>query len=208
MCGRFGFKQPPKRVIEILEGVDLEVTNVLKSEKLMSENIPPSVKILTVLNKNEDMLLDSTKWGIKFSEKSPLIFNSRIETIREKKFWLGLFSKNRAVVPMDRFYEWKSATGGHQRRAGKNEKIPHQIYLKKSEIFFVPAIYFKIDDKICTSLITTPPNEFMAGIHNRMPVILNPSQVKKYLTQSVEENFELCVPYKNNKDMAMEEVEL
>jgi putative SOS response-associated peptidase YedK len=56
--------------------------------------------------------------------------------------------------------------------------------------------------------ITTEPNTFMAKIHNRMPVILNPKQAKKYLMQSVEENFELCVPYKNNRDMGMEEVDI
>jgi len=101
---------------------------------------------------------------------------------------------------MDRFYEWK--------RISKKEKIPHEIYLKKSEIFFVPVLYFKIKDQVCTSLITTEPNTFMAKIHNRMPVILNPKQAKKFLTQGVEENFELCIPYKNNRDMGMEEVEI
>jgi putative SOS response-associated peptidase YedK len=72
----------------------------------------------------------------------------------------------------------------------------------------VPALYFKIKDQVCTSLKTTEPNTFMAKIHSRMPVILIAKQAKKYLTQSIEENFELCVPYKNNRDMGMEEVEI
>jgi putative SOS response-associated peptidase YedK len=201
MCGRFGLDQPTKKIIATLEDAGIAISNkLLKNEKLPKLNIPPSVPIITVINKDEDNILESTKWGIKFSDKSPLIFNSRIETIREKPFWLRLFNKNRALVPMDRFYEWK--------RISKKEKIPHEIYLKKSEIFFVPALYFKIKDQVCTSLITTEPNTFMAKIHNRMPVILNVKQAKKYLAQSVEENFELCVPYKNNRDMGMEEVEL
>ncbi len=198
MCGRFGLDQPPKKVIATLEEAGIAIRNKLKKEKLPKLNIPPSVPIITVINKDDENTLESTKWGMKFSNKSPLIFNSRIETIREKPFWLRLFSKNRALVPMDRFYEWK--------RISKKEKISHEIYLKKSEIFFVPALYFKIKDQVCTSLITTEPNTFMAKIHNRMPVILNPKQAKKYLTQNVEENFELCVPYKNNRDMVMEEV--
>jgi putative SOS response-associated peptidase YedK len=200
MCGRFGLDQPPKKVIATLEEAGIAIRNKLNKEKLPKLNIPPSVPIITVINKDDENILESTKWGIKFSDKSPLIFNSRIETIREKSFWLRLFNKNRALVPMDRFYEWK--------RISKNEKIPHEIYIKNSDIFFVPALYFKIKDQVCTSLITTVPNTFMAKIHNRMPVILNAKQAKKYLTQSVEENFELCVPYKNNKDMGMEEVEI
>jgi putative SOS response-associated peptidase YedK len=200
MCGRFGLDQPPKKVIATLEEAGIAIRNKLNKEKLPKLNIPPSVPIITVVNNNDENILESTKWGIKFSDKSPLIFNSRIETIREKPFWLRLFNKNRALVPMDRFYEWK--------RISKKEKIPHEIYLKKSDIFFVPALYFKIKDLVCTSLITTVPNTFMAKIHNRMPVILNVKQAKKYLTQSVEENFELCVPYKNNSDMRMEEVDI
>jgi putative SOS response-associated peptidase YedK len=200
MCGRFALDQPTKKIIATLEDAGIEIRNRLKSEKLPKLNIPPSVNIVTVINKDEDNVLEATKWGIKFSDKSPLIFNSRIETIREKPFWLRLFSKNKALVPMDRFYEWK--------RKSPKEKIPHEIFLKKSEIFFVPALYFKIKDQVCTSLITTEPNTFMAKIHNRMPVILNAKQAGKYLKQSAEENFELCVPYKNNRDMGMEEVDI
>jgi putative SOS response-associated peptidase YedK len=48
----------------------------------------------------------------------------------------------------------------------------------------------------------------MSKIYNRMPVILNAEQSKKFLTQSAKENFKLCVPYKNNRDMGTEEVEL
>ena len=195
MCGRFGLDQPTNRIIATLEDAGITISNkILKNEKLPKLNIPPSVTIITIINM-DDNIIESTKWGIKFSDKSPLIFNSRIETIREKPFWLRLFNKNRALVPMDRFYEWK--------RVSKKEKIPHEIYLKKREIFFVPALYFKIKDQVCTSLITTEPNTFMAKIHNRMPVILNAKQAKKYFAQNVEENCELCVHNKNNMDIGL-----
>jgi putative SOS response-associated peptidase YedK len=90
------------------------------------------VPIITLINRDDENILESTKGGIKFSDKLPLIFNYRIETIRERPFWLRLFYKNRALVPMGRFYEWK--------RISKKEKIPHEIYLKKSDVHICACI--------------------------------------------------------------------
>jgi putative SOS response-associated peptidase YedK len=94
----------PKKIIETLKDAGITIRNKPKKKKLPKLNIRSSVPIITVINKDDENILDSTKWGIKFSDESPLIFNSRIETIREKPFWLRLFNKNRALVHMERFY--------------------------------------------------------------------------------------------------------
>ena len=111
-----------------------------------------------------------------------------------------LFDKNRCIIPMSAFYEWKKE---------KNKKVPYRIFLKNEEMFFVPGL-FHIDKKgqKFVSLITTEPNEFMKNIHHRMPVILNMKDAIDYLNDKAEANFEKCLPYKNYKNMDMELAEI
>lgn len=199
MCGRFENKQVPFEVIEAIEEENYEIANRTEGRKYPTEDIRPTNKIMTIVNGKNKLALTTTKWGIKFSDKSPLIFNSRIETIKAKKFWTGLFNRNRAVVPMTAFYEWPKIN---------DKKVQHKIYLKDILLFYVAAISFVKDGEVCTSLITVPPNEFMEGVHNRMPVILNLKNSVLFLNNTVEENFNVCIPYPNKKQLAMEEAEL
>ena len=87
----------------------------------------------------------------------------------------------------------------------------YQLYLEKSGLFFAAALWTKIKDKICTSIITVPANDFMTKgeiyIHHRMPVIILRSQVKEYFDNPPEKNLDLGIPYPGN-DMAMEKVNL
>ncbi len=199
MCGRFENKQVPFEIINALEEEGYEIIDGTEGREYPTEDIRPTNKIMTLVKDDKKLALTTTKWGIKFSDKSPLIFNSRIETIKTKKFWTDLFEKNKAVVPMTAFYEWPKVN---------NKKVQHKIYLKDIPLFYVAAISFVKDGEVCTSLITVPPNEFMEGIHNRMPVILDLKNALSFLENSVEENFNICVPFPDGKQMIIEEADL
>jgi len=196
MCGRFENKPSIQTLVVELKKhkIDLEIDPGIdiKSE-LKKENIAPTNKIFSVSHPGENYTLSLTKWGIKFSPESPLIFNSRIETIKEKKYWMTLFSKNRLLVPMSAFYEWKKED---------TKKVPYRIFLPDEEIFFVPALYHIDKEKnIHTSLITTTPNKFMQPIHNRMPVILKLKDGIKFLNDNPETNLNKCIPYTGKMDL-------
>ena len=161
--------------------------------ELKKENIAPTNKIFSINYSNNNYILNRTKWGIKFSDESPLIFNSRIETIKEKKYWMSLFSRNRSLVPMSAFYEWKKED---------TKKIPYRIFLPDEKLFFVPALNFIDKDKnIFTSLITTTPNKFMQPIHHRMPVILKIKDGINYLINDPETNLTRCITYSGKMDL-------
>ena len=197
MCGRDYLLNEPNEVAEFLNEGKIPAVNLVK-DKLQQINIPPTSEILTLLNKEGKYVLEKTNWGIKFREKSPLIINSKIETIKEKDYWFNLFNHNRALVPMTGFYEWPVIKG---------KKVMHQVFLKKSPLFFAAALWTKIKDKTCTSIITVPGNEFMTKgkvyVHPRMPVIILRNQVKEYFDNPPEKDLDMCIPYPG-KDMAME----
>ena len=193
MCGRFETKPSVQTLVRKLKEYEIDLQLELDDDKNKSINIAPTEKIFSLSYSGSGYKLSLTNWGIKFNSDSPLIFNSRIETIREKKYWQSLFDKNRLLVPMSAFYEWK--------KEGMR-KIPYRIFLPDEEIFFVPALYFADKDKnIFTSLITTTPNDFIKPIHHRMPVILKINEGIKYLNDNSESNLSRCVPYSGKMEM-------
>lgn len=193
MCGRFETKTSVQTLVNALDNYGINLQLDFESGDKKSVNIAPTNKIFSISYADNIYRLSFTNWGIKFSQDSPLIFNSRIETIKEKKFWMSLFDKNRLLVPMSAFYEWKKEGA---------RKIPYRIFLPDEEIFFVPAL-FHIDKSktIHTSLITTTPNKFIKPIHHRMPVIFKIKDGINYLLDNVENNLLHCVPYSGKMDL-------
>ena len=118
-----------------------------------------------------------------------------METIMEKKFWQNTFNRNRCLIPMSAFYEWKKEGG---------KKVPYRIFLKTEGLFFVPALYYNNS----ASLITTTPNNFIKPIHHRMPVIFTYKNAISFLTNTADQNLKLCIPFPNPEIMEMERVNL
>jgi len=198
MCGRFENKSSLEYIAELLIQQGLEILLDEGKKKGPDYNIALTNKIIGINKSDKKYSIRYFNWGIKFSESSPLIFNSRIETIKDKKFWWGLFNKNRAIVPMTGFYEWKKESG---------RKIPYKIFLPNKETFFVPAIFFnkKEADAPFASLITTTPNKFIKKVHHRMPVIFDElNDAVKFLNEDSRNIVEMCEPFDDKKVMELE----
>lgn len=151
-------------------------------------NLTDKCRVITYQNGSH--YLEEMKWGITFDKnaKSPLIFNSRDDTIRSREFWWELFDKNRILIPAAGFYEWKAVPG-------KKKKDKKTITVPGSELIFFPGLFYKGDDGPEFTMITTSPNDFMQKIHDRMPVIIN-NKPADYFTDEAEENFLKLGPYK------------
>lgn len=172
------------------EEIEREIEEQRKNDRdeffydaILTHNIP------VIAYENGEKYLTQMKWGIQFDpeKKTPLIFNSRDDTVSTKPFWKKLFDKNRILIPMTGFYEWKDI--------GQKKKLKIKLKLKNKKIFFVPGLYWKNKAGIYEfSLITTSPSRFLIDIHNRMPVILDDISALSYFTDSLEENIEKLKP--------------
>jgi len=119
----------------------------------------------------------------------PSTFNARSETAHEKPMFRSAFKRNRCLVPASGFYEWK--------RSGK-EKQPYHIAMASGEPMTFAGLWERWEDpesgdevRSCT-ILTTTPNDFMAEIHNRMPVILRPEQFNDWLEQGNRDVLQAC----------------
>lgn len=163
-------------------------------------NIAPTQPVLAVPN-NDKFKADFFVWGlIPMWAKDPSIgnrlINARGETVAEKPSFRGSLKYKRCLIFADGFYEWKA-------QPGKKTKTPFYIHMKDRKPFAFAGLWdtWNSSDgsliRSCT-LITTEPNELMAMIHDRMPVILHPRDYAKWLepsAQTPEQVLPLIKPY-------------
>jgi putative SOS response-associated peptidase YedK len=87
---------------------------------------------------------------------------------------------SRCIIPADGFFEWQLVPD-------KKRKQPMYARLKSGALFgFAGLLAWRHEAlgwRASCAIITTPPNELMAPIHNRMPAILTPEDEAMWLAQ-------------------------
>jgi putative SOS response-associated peptidase YedK len=166
MCGRFTLTLDEA---ELVARFDLKASDAAHTPRF---NIAPTQMAPVVLNESPDRL-SVAQWGLIPSwAKDPTIgarmINARAETAQEKPSFRTAFKRRRCLVPADGFYEWRKTEGA---------KVPLYIRLKTGEPFALAGLWEvwkpPEGDPVRTfTILTAEPNELLATIHNRMPVIL------------------------------------
>jgi putative SOS response-associated peptidase YedK len=164
MCAFFDIYTDLKKIKKKLEEANINVSYDDISDKFeIKKNVRITNQTLALVNNQGNPHFTVMGWGIKFNEKSPLIFNSRIETINTEKRWQKIFHDGRCLIPMTGFIEYRKAEDDpiEVSRWKKEHKIkrntPFRINIPGQPFFFAPAIYIKINEICFYSIITTPP---------------------------------------------------
>ena len=150
-------------------------------------NIAPTSRVLTVRG-GESRRAETMRWGLVPSWARELsmgnrMFNARAETIAEKPAFRTALRRRRCLVLADGFYEWQKTPNG---------KRPIYITLASGEPFAFAGLWETWKDPSGTvmpscTIITTTPNELIAPIHDRMPVILPKDAEALWLDENVQD---------------------
>lgn len=181
MCGRFTLTVDPAELREKFPGADFPPQFAPRF------NIAPTQPVLAIPNDGRNQA-DFFIWGlIPTWAKDPSIgnrlINARGETLAEKPSFRGSYKYKRCLVLADGFYEWKA-------QPGTKAKIPHFIHMKDRQPFAFAGLWDEWNTpdgsqiRSCT-IVTTEPNEVVAPIHNRMPVILTPDAYAQWIDPAV-----------------------
>ena len=183
MCGRYTLFLQGKLKDRFKTMNDLEVRP--------NYNVAPG-QTMPVVTRHSPNSLELMQWGLVPSwAKDPKIgykmINARGETVAEKPSFRSALKRRRCLVPSTGFYEWK--------REG-DAKTPMFIHLKDQELFSFAGLYEHWQDAngnelMSYTIITTTPNSLMEGIHDRMPVILNPADEDEWLNPEIEDAAQL-----------------
>jgi putative SOS response-associated peptidase YedK len=177
MCGRFSLT---KEELEIEKRFNAKFYS---NDLVKRYNVAPGQLALVITNdKPEELQL--FKWGLipSWAEDPKIgymMINAKSETIFEKPSFKYLVRKKRCLVISDGFYEWKPLTGKH--------KQPYRIGLKDDALFAFAGLWDGWTEKATGemvhtfTIITTDSNELVTPIHNRMPVILDRQEERRWL---------------------------
>ncbi|MCU1578731.1 MAG: putative response-associated peptidase [Rhodoglobus sp.] len=202
MCGRFVVAGAASDLVTLFD-VDLPADDL----PAPSWNIAPTDRVPIVIDtipKGSDpdsepvRRLEAARWGLvppwaKDASGGVKAFNARIESVGQNAQFKNALKKRRAIVPATGYYEWKTVDG---------VKTPQFIHLPDDELLVFAGLYewwrnpAAADDSpdkwlLSTSILTRDATGELAGIHDRMPVLLDPSLVDEWLDPGAEGSEEL-----------------
>ena len=192
MCGRYVLHGPRSRLTEYF---DLQAC----ADWTARYNIAPQSDVLVIRQRPDvGRVGQMVRWGlIPRWAKDPSIGlrlnNARAETVAEKPSFKSSFERHRCLIPANGFYEWQVVDG-----EGKPRKQPWYISPANDGDFFAMAGLLAAwkspqgQDIVSACVITTTPNELMAPIHDRMPVLLAGEQFETWLDPAVRDPETLC----------------
>ena len=194
MCGRYSLV-PTESIAARFDAHQAQLT------LLPRYNVAPSQTMPVVVRNSPNRLVDM-QWGLipSWSKEPRAQFstiNARAETITKSPVFRGPFKSRRCLAPASAFYEWQRTSQGKQ---------PFCIRLKEGDLFAFAGLYDIWRDpegnELCSyTIITTAPNDLVAAIHNRMPVILRQEDEQAWLDKEADPSWllSLLVAYPADK---------
>lgn len=168
MCGRFSQQRPAS-----------ELTEIFAAEPLVDDlgpryNVAPTDEALVVVQREDRRGLTAYRWGLiphwaKDARSGSKMFNARAETLTTSPAFRDAFKRKRCLVPVDGFYEWK--------REGTIRQ-PYRIARTDGRPLALAGLWAGWKDPATDTvrrtftIVTSSPNDALAALHDRMPVII------------------------------------
>lgn len=210
MCGRFVSSSPADQIARYFD-VDRTSEEALAHEP--DHNTAPTTDVLVVVEEDGARSLDCYRWGLVPGWADDLkvgnrMINARAESLAEKPAYRRAFARRRCLVPIDGFYEWQKVAS-----SGTKRKQPWYVHRPDGEPYAVAGLWEQWRGALPGAgddggggeevtvrsmvIVTGEPNDAMARIHDRMPVILPPESWDEWLSpeqQDVAKLQRLLVP--------------
>jgi putative SOS response-associated peptidase YedK len=194
MCGRVIQTSTPEAIRRLFDAI-APVPNAPPRY-----NGAPSQELM-VLRRNPETgerTLQLLRWGLipswtKDAKGGRKPINARAETVATSSMFKGAYAKRRCLLPIDGFFEWKAIKGS-------KTKQPYALAMKDRSPFAVAGIWENwtrpdTGEAIRTfAVITCEANELVSQIHDRMPVIIAPTDYDRWLGQEPDPR-DLKKPY-------------
>jgi len=187
MCGRIVSSTPVSVLAQQFLVADVRAS----ADAAARYNVAPTDEVLVVATTAAGRRLATLSWGLVPSwaggpEPGRRMVNLRSERLRDRPGFRRILQRRRCVVPADGFYEWRAAGDGRP-------KQPYLIRARDGRALALAGLWDlwrapgRPDDdalRTCT-VLTTVPNDVVAALHDRMPVILGPDACDVWLDPSV-----------------------
>lgn len=175
MCGRYYIDDDTTREIEkLVRQVDEKMRQApAAGSSMQAKDIHPSEVAPVIAAEGQNLCCRWQKWGFPGFHGKQLIFNARSESVLEKKMFRESVGQRRIVVPAAWFYEWNK---------NKEKNI---FYRKGQPVLYMAGLYNRYQDEDRFVILTTEANDSMRPVHDRMPLVLERDEVRKWLFEDL-----------------------
>ncbi len=186
MCGRFA---QPRSSEELARLFHARPAADIPGDRF---NVAPTDEVAAVVEHHGERVVDAFRWGLvpffaKSSKEGARLINARAETVETSPAFRTAFGRHRCIIPADAFYEWRRHRDPVTGRTVRSE--PFAIRRSDGDPLALAGLWSSWRDPetaarlyTCT-ILTTDPNELVARLHNRMPVVLDPTDWDAWLAQ-------------------------
>ncbi len=183
MCGRFTYKLTWEELVRLYRlTLDQPPRNTQPRY-----NVSPTDPIDTIVERDGQRELVSMRWGLvprwwskTIKDVKMATFNARAETVETKPFFRDAFKRTRCLIPVSGYYEWQDTPGGKQ---------PWYFTARDgSPALTVAGLWDEWKNRETgerlksRTMIITEPNDFVAEVHDRTPVLLTEKQFEPWLS--------------------------
>jgi putative SOS response-associated peptidase YedK len=183
MCGRYLNKLPVEEIARLFG------TRGALPNYPARYNIAPTDPVLAVRfnAKTGERSLDVLRWGLiphwaKDKSNAAKCINARAESLATTPSFRDAFQRRRCLIPASGFYEWQKAGGA---------RTPYAIVPAAAPLFAFAGLWENWRDRAegaewvrSCAIVTGPPNDRVAALHDRMPVILEAASWARWLGEA------------------------
>jgi putative SOS response-associated peptidase YedK len=180
MCNQFQLASKTAITDYLKKELKLPLVDNKMPADLFAGSAFPKSWVPVLLYQDKKLQLVAKKWGYPNPYGGQPLFNARVERFYEAKpsLWDASFARRRCLILTPQFYE--SGTASYQTNNGKRYKERFAFAEPQVPLTLLAGIYE--DDHF--ALVTTKPNQAMAPVHDRMPMVIRGQELRHYLFQN------------------------
>jgi len=179
MCGRFDQHTLPYRYAGYVEAILRSTPN----DPPPRYNVAPQTCAWVARTRRDGTReMVPLLWGLvsywaEDPKKAAHPINARAETAATRPMFRQLMAMRRCVIPVDGFYEWQATPSGKQ---------PHYVRLADGAPMLLAGLWDRWKRGDATpiesfTILTTDANDRVARLHDRMPAIIDPADLARWL---------------------------
>jgi putative SOS response-associated peptidase YedK len=195
MCGRYTVTKPEQIAADFAAVIGMAATSDPWWRPRF--NVAPTQPAPVIVQAGSERAIELMRWGLVphwadlAGHKPPLMINARIESLQAKQFFRDALERKRCLVPSDGFFEWVRAAGA--KKSGKAKAPPQPFYFHPRDhaLGAFAGLWARATDEHghelhSFTIITARANELVRPIHDRMPIVLEPSAYTAWLDPEVD----------------------
>lgn len=165
MCGRYYVDD---EVLEEVEKLIRQIDAGFRSERSKQE-VFPTEQGLVMFEKEHKAGAGSFGFGWPGFQGKGLMINARAESVLEKNMFRDSVLQRRCVIPARHFYEW--------------DRMKNKVTFLRGDqaVIFMAGFYKQYEGGNQFIILTTKANPSVAAVHDRMPLILERSQIEPWI---------------------------